>query len=303
MRTIGFLPLILLPLACASTAPSPELVDARRAYDEARVSRAATYGPDRLLVAKQALDRAESAHRDDANSFEERRLAYVARRKAEYAKAYGNYAMAKRDQEVARKTYMDKQDRLRREAEATAETRTKELEDTRETLSSAQSRIATQQTDIQKSKAELASEREARERAEQNAAAAVASLRELAQIKEDSRGTIITLDGAVLFVTAKAELLPLAKQKLDEVAKALTDLDAKQTITVEGHTDSRGADDMNQKLSEDRANAVRAYLVERGVKPERIKAVGRGESTPITSNDTPEGRANNRRVEIVIGKG
>jgi outer membrane protein OmpA-like peptidoglycan-associated protein len=254
-------------------------------------------------VAKQALDRAESAHRDDANSFEERRLAYVARRKAEYAKVYGNYAMAKRDQEVARKTYTDKQDRLRREAEATAETRTKELEDTRETLSSAQSRIATQQTDIQKSKAELASEREARERAEQNAAAAVASLRELAQIKEDSRGTIITLDGAVLFVTAKAELLPLAKQKLDEVAKALMDLDAKQTITVEGHTDSRGADDMNQKLSEDRANAVRAYLVERGVKPDRIKSVGRGESTPLTSNDTPEGRANNRRVEIVIGKG
>jgi outer membrane protein OmpA-like peptidoglycan-associated protein len=303
MRTIGFLPLILVPLACASTAPSPELVDARRAYDDARVSRAATYGPDRLLVAKQALDRAESAHRDDANSFEERRLAYVARRKAEYAKVYGNYAMAKRDEEVARKTYMDKQDRLRREAETTAETRTKELEDTRETLSSAQSRIATQQTDINKSKAELASEREARERAEQNAAAAVASLRELAQIKEDSRGTIITLDGAVLFVTAKAELLPLAKQKLDEVAKALMDLDAKQTITVEGHTDSRGADDMNQKLSEDRANAVRAYLVERGVKPDRIKSVGRGEGTPITSNDTPEGRANNRRVEIVIGKG
>jgi outer membrane protein OmpA-like peptidoglycan-associated protein len=295
MRTIGFLPLILLlPLGCASTAPSPELVDARRAYDEARVSRAATYGPDRLLVAKQALDRAESAHRDDANSFEERRLAYVARRKAEFAKAYGNYAMAKRDEEIARKTYMDKQDRLRRQAEATAETRTKELEDTRETLSSAQSHI-------QKSTAELATERAAREKAEKDAAAAYASLRELASIKEDSRGTIITLDGSVLFVTAKAELLPLAKQKLDEVAKALMDVDAKQSIVVEGHTDSRGADDMNQKLSEDRANAVRAYLVERGVKPERIKAVGRGEATPIASNDTPEGRANNRRVEIVIG--
>lgn len=294
MKTAVYLPLILLPLACASTSPSPELVDARRAYDDARVSRAATYGPDRLLVAKQALDRAEAAHRDDANSFEERRLAYIARRKAEYAKAYGNYALSKRDEEVARKAYMDKQDRLRRQAEATVETRTRELEDTRE-------HIASQQSDIQKSKAELASEREARLKAEQNAAAAVQSLKELAQIKEDARGTIITLDGAVLFVTGKAELLPLAKQKLDEVAKALTDLDAKQTITVEGHTDSRGADDMNQKLSEDRAGAVRAYLVERGVKPERIKSVGRGEANPIASNDTPEGRANNRRVEIVIG--
>jgi len=294
MKTVGFFPLLLLPLACASTSPSPELVDARRAYDDARVSRAATYGPDRLLVAKQALDRAEAAHRDDSGSFEERRLAYIARRKAEYAQAYGNYALSKRDEEMARKAYMDKQDRLRREAEATAETRTRELENTRENLNSAQ-------TDIQKGKAELASEREARLKAEQNAAAAVASLRELAQVKEDSRGTIITLEGAVLFVSGKAELLPLAKQKLDEVAKALTDLDAKQTITVEGHTDSRGADDMNLKLSEDRANAVRAYLVERGVKPDRIKSVGRGEATPIASNDTPEGRANNRRVEIVIG--
>lgn len=294
MKTAGFFPLLLLPLACASTSPSPELVDARRAYDNARVSRAATYGPDRVLVAKQALDRAEAAHRDDSGSFEERRLAYIARRKAEYAQAYGNYALSKRDEENARRAYMDKQDRLRRQAEATAETRTRELENTRENLNSAQS-------DIQKGKAELASEREARLKAEQNAAAAVASLRELAQVKEDSRGTIITLDGAVLFVTGKAELLPLAKQKLDEVAKALTDLDAKQTITVEGHTDSRGADDMNLKLSEDRANAVRAYLVERGVKPDRIKSVGRGEATPIASNDTPEGRANNRRVEIVIG--
>jgi outer membrane protein OmpA-like peptidoglycan-associated protein len=294
MKTAGYLPLILLPLACASTSPSPELVDARRAYDEARVSRAATYGPDRLLVAKQALDRAEAAHRDDANSFEERRLAYIARRKAEYAQAYGNYALSKRDEESARKAYIDKQDRLRRHAEATVETRTRELEDTRETLSS-------QQSVIQKSKTELATEREARLKAEQNAAAAVQSLKELAQIKEDARGTIITLDGSVLFVTGKAELLPLAKQKLDEVAKALIDLDAKQTITVEGHTDSRGADDMNQKLSEDRASSVRAYLVERGVKPERIKSVGRGESNPIASNDTPEGRANNRRVEIIIG--
>lgn len=298
MKTVGYLPLLLLSLACASTSPSPELIDARRAYDDARLSRAATYGPDRLLIAKQALDRAEAAHRDDAGSFEERRLAYIARRKAEYAQAYGNYALSKRDEEAARKAYMDKQDRLRRQAEATAETRTKELEDTRETLSS---RIASQQSDIQKSKAELAQEREARLKAEQNAAAAVQSLRELAQVKEDARGTIITLEGAVLFVSGKAELLPLAKQKLDEVAKALTDLDPKQTITVEGHTDSRGADDMNQKLSEERASAVRAYLVERGVKPDRIKSVGRGESNPIASNDTPEGRANNRRVEIVIG--
>ena len=71
-------------------------------------------------------------------------------------------------------------------------------------------------------------------------------------------------------------------------------------VSVEGFTDSRGADDMNLKLSQDRANAVKDYLVSQGVKPEKVRAMGRGEANPVASNDTPEGRANNRRVEIVV---
>jgi len=57
---------------------------------------------------------------------------------------------------------------------------------------------------------------------------------------------------------------------------------------------------MNLKLSQDRANAVKDYLVSQGVKPEKLRSVGRGEANPIASNDTPEGRANNRRVEIIV---
>ena len=67
-----------------------------------------------------------------------------------------------------------------------------------------------------------------------------------------------------------------------------------------GHTDSVGKDAANQKLSEGRANAVRDDLIERGVAPERIEAIGYGESRPIDTNDTEEGRQNNRRVEIEI---
>jgi outer membrane protein OmpA-like peptidoglycan-associated protein len=160
--------------------------------------------------------------------------------------------------------------------------------------------VAQQSVTIQTKNRELESERKARQEAEKNAAAAVASLREIAQVKEESRGTVITLDGAVLFVTGKSELMPLARQKLDEVAKAMQDLDDKQTIVVEGHTDSKGNDDANMVLSQARAESVRSYLVSRGVKAERISAVGRGEAQPVASNDTPEGRANNRRVEIVI---
>src|SRR5690606_13296155 len=110
----------------------------------------------------------------------------------------------------------------------------------------------------------------------------------------------ITLNGAVLFETDKSELLPTAKTRLDEVATALQDLRPGQTIVVEGHTDSVGADDYNMKLSQSRADSVRSYLVSRGVPTNIISAVGRGETTPVAQNTTPEGRANNRRVEIVI---
>jgi outer membrane protein OmpA-like peptidoglycan-associated protein len=71
-------------------------------------------------------------------------------------------------------------------------------------------------------------------------------------------------------------------------------------IKIMGHTDSVGKDAANQKLSEGRANAVRDDLIERGVAPERIEAIGYGESRPIDTNDTEEGRQNNRRVEIEI---
>jgi len=125
-------------------------------------------------------------------------------------------------------------------------------------------------------------------------------LSKIAQIKEEQRGTVITLDGQVLFVTGKAELLPIARDRLNQVAKSLKDLDDDKLVSIEGFTDSRGADDTNLKLSQDRANAVKDYLVSQGVKAEKLRAVGRGEASPIASNDTPEGRANNRRVEIVI---
>jgi outer membrane protein OmpA-like peptidoglycan-associated protein len=69
---------------------------------------------------------------------------------------------------------------------------------------------------------------------------------------------------------------------------------------IEGHTDDRGSDTANQQLSQSRADAVRSFLVERGMPPDRVQAVGKGESAPLTGNDTSEGRATNRRVEVVV---
>jgi outer membrane protein OmpA-like peptidoglycan-associated protein len=297
---------ILCPLTlavafgCASTGPTPELIDARRAYDEARQSEAATYSPDKLLTAKQALERAEAAHGDDAGSFEERSLAYIAQRKAQYASVYGMYEKDRRDHAEAEQAYKTKQDTLRRNAEQKATDAQKSLAATWDNLSTARKEIAAQQTQIQKSQAELDAEKAARLKAEQSAAAAMASLSKIAQVKEEQRGVVITLDGQVLFVTGKAELLPIAKDRLNQVAKSLKELDDDKLVSVEGYTDSRGADDMNMKLSQDRANAVKDYLVSQGVKPEKVRSLGRGEASPVASNETPEGRANNRRVEIVI---
>lgn len=277
---------LLIGVGCSATGPTPELIDARRAYDEARASNAATYSPDKLLSAKQALEKAEDAHADDAGSFKEKSLAYVAQRKAQYASIFGSYEKDRRDQAEAEQAYRNKQDVLRRNAEQQATEAQRTLAATWDNLNSARREIAAQQSQIQKGQAELA--------------AAMASLNKIASVKEEQRGTVITLDGQVLFVTAKAELLPIARDRLNQVAKSLKELDDDKLVSIEGYTDSRGADDMNQKLSQDRANAVKDYLVSQGVKAEKVRAIGRGEASPVASNETAEGRANNRRVEIVV---
>jgi outer membrane protein OmpA-like peptidoglycan-associated protein len=282
---LGFLS-ILVAAGCATVGPTAELVDARRAYEDARLSDAARYTPDKLLSAKQALDRAEAAHQDDAGSFKEKSLAYIAQRRSDLAKVYGAYERDHRERDAAQASFRQRQDDLRRTAERRAS-------DTAANLNSARTEIAAQSS-------ALTAEKEARMKAEQRASAAIASLNKIAQIKEESRGTVITLQGAVLFVTGKSELLPLAKDKLNDVARALKELDSNQLAVIEGYTDSRGADDANMRLSQARADAVKDYLVSQGVKAEQVRAVGHGEERPLASNDTPEGRANNRRVEIVV---
>lgn len=269
----------LVALGCAASNPSAQLVDARRSYDQARMSEASKLTPARVYTAKQALEKAERAHEDDPGSFEEKSLAYIALRQAELAVAYAGIAAAQRDKRNAEQTHDTRQTQLLESAETRAE--------------SAQNQLATQS-------GELTKERDARASAERRAAAAMASLAEVARIREESRGTVITLDGSVLFASGKSELLPIAQEKLDHVAKALADTKPGDSFLIEGHTDSQGPDQANLALSHARAEAVRQFLVGRGVAQDKVRAVGRGEQQPVASNDTPEGRANNRRVEIIV---
>jgi outer membrane protein OmpA-like peptidoglycan-associated protein len=125
-------------------------------------------------------------------------------------------------------------------------------------------------------------------------------LARLAQVKEDERGTVITLSGSVLFASDQAELLPAAQQRLTEVAKALNSRNPNSQIVIEGHSDSKGSKSYNLELSARRAEAVRTYLISQGIGANRIQAQGLGFTHPISDNKTAEGRANNRRVEIVV---
>jgi outer membrane protein OmpA-like peptidoglycan-associated protein len=123
-------------------------------------------------------------------------------------------------------------------------------------------------------------------------------LAKLADTRSSERGFIVTLPG-LFFDSGKSVLKPGARNTLSRIADQLRTVEAAE-IAIEGHTDSVGGDAMNQGLSEKRAAAVRTYLVSRGVPASRIKTSGLGESAPVASNDTPAGRQQNRRVELVI---
>src|SRR5690242_5389329 len=104
----------------------------------------------------------------------------------------------------------------------------------------------------------------------------------------------------VYFEFDAATILPRSYPLLDQIAAVMEEHPEITHVRVEGHTDNIGTAEYNQNLSQARAEAVRAYLVEAGVEPNRLSASGFGYSRPIDSNDTEEGRAKNRRVEFLI---
>lgn len=120
-----------------------------------------------------------------------------------------------------------------------------------------------------------------------------------ATVERVGEGIQVTFDSGILFDVGAAELRPAAQQNLSDLEVSLQDYEGTEVI-VFGHTDSTGGDDLNQRLSEQRANAARTYLIGAGLDAERVSAVGRGETDPIADNDTEAGRQENRRVEVAI---
>ena len=123
-------------------------------------------------------------------------------------------------------------------------------------------------------------------------------LNELLQTRDSARGLIVNMSD-VLFDTGESTLKPGAREKLAKISGIVVAHPGLK-LEVEGHTDNVGTDEYNQTLSEQRASAVRTYLLQQGVRDSDVTARGFGKSRPITSNDTPSGRQLNRRVELVV---
>ncbi|OYU80622.1 MAG: hypothetical protein CFE23_09035, partial [Flavobacterium sp. BFFFF1] len=121
-----------------------------------------------------------------------------------------------------------------------------------------------------------------------------------ADVERVGEGIKLTLnENAVRFDTGKSTLTATAAANLDKLVKVFNDY-PDTNIVIYGYTDSTGSMEINQKLSEQRAASVKSYLASKGIAAGRFTTTGMGPADPIASNDTPEGRSQNRRVEFAI---
>jgi outer membrane protein OmpA-like peptidoglycan-associated protein len=138
----------------------------------------------------------------------------------------------------------------------------------------------------------------ARQEAQAQELASAKAQKELQGWRKRGEDLVITLSG-VLFDTGNHELTSDARKRLDVVVHAIKER-PDRNLTVAGYTDSTGRDETNRALSQKRADVVKAYIQKQGVPASRITSVGHGEEDAVASNDTPEGRSENRRVEITL---
>jgi outer membrane protein OmpA-like peptidoglycan-associated protein len=296
---IRYIVAALLPFAvlagCASAekerAAQAQLEKARMAYQQAQADpNVQKYAASRLAEAQKAVQGAE--HAKDPNDMQE--LSYVAERKAQIATLAGATGQAEQDAQLLGKEtsaiVMQKRERELKaarldaeQARAAAEARARDAE--------AKAREADQ------ARAQAVAAVAARE-AEQ--AKTTALTKELADLKakQTDLGIVLTV-GDVLFASGKADIAPGAQRHIDKLAEFLNK-NPNRNLLIEGHTDNTGGADLNIKLSQQRAEAVRDLLVSRGVSPQRITTRGYGPKYPLVSNDSAAGRQQNRRIDVLV---
>jgi outer membrane protein OmpA-like peptidoglycan-associated protein len=314
-----------------------ELFEARNAVRIARNANAGKYSASALANAEHSLQQAESAYaskankasiatyaRDAAQTAEDARVMALKKqeeeRMAQDSAAREAQARAQAQAEALRRQQAE-EDRARAEADrakaeadrAEAQRMRQEAEEEAQQAAKAkaeaeaaqQAAVAQQQqlaVEADKARASAAEADRLRQQAEKEKtdlrARLLQQLNSVLETHDTARGLIANM-GDVLFQTGKYELKPEARERLAKVSGILLAYSSLK-VAIEGHTDSVGTDDYNQRLSEQRAEAVRDYFVSQGVASQAVTARGLGKSQPIASNDTSDGRQRNRRVELVL---
>ena len=271
--------------ACATTRPSSELAEARGIHQRLTSSGADRRVEADLLRTNTAIVEAEAAFtaRNDQDDVDA--LGHVALRLAQTAEANNARILAQRAADSLGKVRLQRLLTL-------SEAQRADLE--------ARRQLSEQEMQALRERAD--SLRNAAEEANRRLAEAVGQLRslvaEITNLQQTQRGLVISLSD-ILFDVGKSTLKAGAQASIGRIAVVLRQYPQHQ-ILVEGHTDATGGDDFNLQLSRDRANSVRTELVAGGVDASKIAAEGFGETRPVATNDTPAGRQQNRRVEIVI---
>jgi outer membrane protein OmpA-like peptidoglycan-associated protein len=313
-------PVFFLTTGCATTPEKNTALDhARSVVSQVQADPdVEQYAKVEAYEAAQALQKAENAK--DPETMEH--YAYIAEKDAQIAENRAQEKKADKEMEDLNK----EKEKIQLEAREyeLAKARKEVEEKTREAMlneqearQKTQEALASEQEAKRKTQEALASEQEAKRQAQEASAMAheaeMARMQaqqesaqrqqlesELAELKakKTERGLVVTL-GDILFETGKARLLAGTMLTIDKLADVLKKYPTRNVL-IEGHTDSRGGETYNLHLSEQRAEAVRSALIERGITADRITTKGYGKMYPIASNSNEAGRQQNRRVEIVI---
>ena len=292
MRATMAIALALVVSACAARRPPVALTDAETVY--------------RMLVNTGAERQVEGLMLRTRDALAEARSAFDQNRDPRYVEGLARVA---RDYSLAAQADFQ---RVRAEAEADSLTKARLARLTALTAAQRDAMMRQQQLSqaeidsLNRANLMVSQQADSLRRAAEAASArlneALGQLRtlvsEITNLRETSRGLVISLSD-ILFETGKATLKPGAAQNVGRIAGILNQYPDYQ-IVVEGHADSRGSDAFNQTLSENRARAVYSALVSAGISTSRISSKGFGETQPIGDNNTPEGRQQNRRVEVVV---
>lgn len=247
--------------------------------------------PVAMKDAEAAVRAAETPQTDEPLA---RHLALIADRKVETARALAETALA----ENQRAALNEQREKARLDSR-TQEADAAKIQAANARAESAEQKLAAEQSraDANAARTDAATSQQQTADLQRQAADLQRQIEEM-HAKVTDRGVVLTL-GDVLFTTGSADLKAASSGNLNKLAKFLSD-HPERTVVVEGYTDNVGSDVYNQGLSERRANGVRAYLVQQGVSSVRLTATGKGESDAVASNDSAEGRQQNRRVEVVI---